>query len=254
MFIITVTGEIIAKDKKHYAQNWVCRSIGNLVDDNSYKYDQQNHTVKSNLILNKSIRAVPYATYVTDKGIQALPPGHIIAAPGVMAAELCYKDNISEIERIFSVNISSDIKAYFYNGLLTGIFSVLELFLSDAILCIIFKNNNAYQRTIDHLQKRNKLGQLDQDLVIQKHFTKDIVYHKFDQLKSIYNEILQIELPDTKFLRPFLHKRNNITHRFAYSNIDRMTVTEIDLNILKDLINHCNDFVNRLMKEISIVY
>lgn len=253
MFLITVTGEIIAKDKNHYAQGWACRSFGNLVNDNSYRYDPENHIVQSNLILNKSIRAVPYAYYFTDKGIQAQPPSDLFAAPGAMAAELCYKDNISEIESLLSVAISPEIKVYFYNGLLTGIFSVFELFLSDVILCIIFKNDKVYQRALNHLYKRNKIGKLAPDLAIQRYFTKDIVYHKFDQIKSIFYEILQVKIPDTKVLRPFLHKRNNIAHRFAYSNIDRMTITEIDVDILKDFIAHCNDFVDKLMKEINRV-
>ncbi len=93
MFIINVTGEIIAEDKNHCAQNWVCRSVGKSIDDHSYKYSENNHAVQSDLILNKNIRSVPYAIYVTDKGIRSQPPGAIIAAPCVNAALCCYRDN-----------------------------------------------------------------------------------------------------------------------------------------------------------------
>lgn len=254
MFLISVTGEIIAKDKNHYAQNWACRSFGNSTVDHSYQYDPNNHTVQSNLILNKNVRAVPYAVYVTEKGIQAQPPGELFAAPGSMAAELCYKDNITEIESLLKIEIPSEIEIYFYNGLLTGIFSVLELFLSDVLLCMIFRNHEVYERALDHLKKKGELDSENHDLAIQRYFTKDIVYHKFDQIKSVFNNILQIQLPDTKHLRYYLHKRNNIAHRYAFSNIDRMTMTEIGLDTLKEFILYCNEFVEKLMNEIRKRY
>ncbi len=186
MFIINVTGEIIANDKNHYAQGWSCLDSTKPIKDTSYDYDDLKRTVRSNLILNKTIRAVPYALYVSEKDISAQSTGDIIYAPGAMAAELCYKDNISEIEELFNVKIPSKIELYFYNGLLTGIFSVLELFLSDVLLCLIFTNSKVYGRALDHLKKKGKLNNLDQDLAIQKYFTNEIVYHKFDKIKSIF--------------------------------------------------------------------
>lgn len=105
MFLINVTGEIIAEDKNHYAQNWACRSICNSIDDYSYSYNKDNHTVQSNLVLNKNIRAVPYAIYATDKGIRAQRPGELTSVSGASAAYACYTDNISEIETLFDIDI-----------------------------------------------------------------------------------------------------------------------------------------------------
>lgn len=77
MFLINVDGEIIANDKNHYAQNWACRSISNFVEDTLYNYDKYQHSVHGNLILDKNIRAVPYAVYTTDKGICTKSTGEI---------------------------------------------------------------------------------------------------------------------------------------------------------------------------------
>lgn len=250
MFEIPVIGQVIAYDKKHYAQGWACRSISQPIKDKSYKYDEMQHTVRSNLILDSKIRAVPYALYYTEKGICSYPPGDIVFAPGAMAAELYYKDNITEIKSLLKIEIPSEIEVFFYNGLLTGIFSVLELFLSDVLLCLIFRNHEVYERALDHIKKKGKLNSENHDLVIQRYFTKDIVYHKFDQIKCVFNNILQIQLPNTRHLRSYLHKRNNIAHRFAFSNIDRMTMTEINVDILNTLIEHCNEFVAKIMEDI----
>lgn len=254
MFLINVDGEIIANDKNHYAQNWACRSISNFVEDTSYNYDKYQHSVHGNLILDKNIRAVPYAVYATDKGICTKSTGEIFAAPGAMAAELCYKDNISEIESLLNVSIPSEIEIYFYNGLLTGVFSVLELFLSDVLLCLIFTNREVHKRALNELQKKGKLHNSDYDFMIQQYFTKDVVYHKFDETRSLFKRILQIKIPDSKNIEDYLPKRNNIAHRFAFSNIDRMRMTVIDLDILHKFISLCNEFVVNIMKEINRVY
>lgn len=260
MFIINVTGEILAKEKNHYAQNWACKSIGKTIDSLAYKYNPSNHSVESNLILNKSIRAVPYAIYASDKGIKVQPPSDIWAAPGAMAAELCYKDNMHDIEEILNLKIHSEIKIYLYNGLLTGIFSVLELFLSDVLLCLIYTHNDVYDRAIEYLtDPTNKKGQnhinnLNQDLAIQRHFTEDIVYHRFDKVRYIFQRILRINFPNTKKIQSYLHKRNNIAHRFAFSNIDRMQMTVINIDILKEFILCCNEFVKKIMDEINSKY
>lgn len=254
MFLIKVNGEIIANDKNHYAQNWACLSIGNFVDDTSYDYDKYQHSVHGNLILGKNIRAVPYAVYATDKGICSKSTGDIFAASGAMAAELCYKNNISEIESLLNVSIPSEIEIYFYNGLLTGVFSILELFLSDVLLCLIFTNREVYKRALNELQKKGKLYNSDYDFMIQQYFTKDVVYHKFDETKSLFKRILQIKIPDSENIKDYLPKRNNIAHRFAFSNIDRMRMTVIDLDTLQKFISLCNEFVDKIMKEINCVY
>lgn len=254
MYLIKVDGEIIANDKNHYAQNWACRSISNFVEDTSYQYDKNQHSVHGNLILDKNIRAVPYAIYATDKGICTKSTGEIFAAPGAMAAELCYNDNISEIESLLNVTIPSEIEIYFYNGLLTGIFSVLELFLSDVLLCLIFTNREVYKRALNELQKKGKLRNSDYDFMIQQYFTKDVVYHKFDETQLLFKRILQIKIPDSENIKDYLPKRNNIAHRFAFSNIDRMRMTVIDLDILHKFIVLCNEFVDKIMKEINRVY
>lgn len=259
MFIITVNGEILTNDKTHYAQNWVCKSIGAEISNDSFDYDRITKTVKNDLILKSDVRAVPYAVYLTEKGIRVENNGNgdISCAPGAMAAELCYKDNISEIERLINIEVPKEIEIYFYNGLLTGVFSILELFISDVILCLIFTNQEVYERTLKWLTKPNheKIKHSPiKDTDIQKYFTEKIVYHRFDDVEKIFKDIIDLQLPDYKYIDAYKHKRHNITHRFAFSNIDRMRMTTIDSNILKKFILCCNEFVEKLMKEINRVY
>ena len=257
MFLITVNGEIIANDKMHYAQNWACMSIGGEITNDSFDYDRATKTIKNDLILKSDIRAVPYAVYITEKGIRAENPGDIACAPGAMAAELCYKDNITEIKRLLNIEIPYEIELYLYNGLLAGIFSILELFLSDVILCLIFTNQEVYNRAFDWIISDENFkidANLDKDTNIQEYFTKHIVYHRFKKVKALFSKILKINLPQTDFIKYYLPKRHNITHRFAFSNIDRMRMTVINKETLNELILCCNEFVKKLMNEINRMY
>lgn len=170
-----------------------------------------------------------------------------------MAAELCYKSNISEIETSINVEVPKKIEIYFYNGLLTGIFSILELFLSDVILCLIFTNQEIYERTVEWLLTHNKIKRNNiNDIKIQEYFTEKIVYHRFDCIEKMFKDIIHVQLPDTDYLKNFfLPKRNNISHRFGFSNIDRMRMTVINKETLNELILCCNEFVKKLMNEIN---
>lgn len=124
----------------------------------------------------------------------------------------------------------------------------------------IYTNSDVYDRALKYMiDPTNKKGQkrinnLNQDLAIQRHFTDDIVYHRFDKVKPIFQRILRINFPNTKKIQSYLHKRNNIAHRFAFSNIDRMQMTVIDMDILKEFILCCNEFVKEIMDEINNKY
>ena len=133
-YCIEVEGEIIAYSKKHFAQNWDCRSVGKPIVDKSYRYDKNTHSVKGNLILDENRRAVPYAIFYTNKGIRVTEDGDVVANPGYGASFDYFKENIAKIKAQLEVEIPRDIKDSFYKGLFTDVFSSLELFLSDFIL------------------------------------------------------------------------------------------------------------------------
>ena len=83
---------------------------------------------------------------------------------------------------------------------------------------------------------------------MHKFFFDEVVYHRFDEVEKMCKEILQVEMPDTKDLKRFLHKRNNIVRRYSFSNIDRMSVCVISKNDIQCLIETSNVFVNKLIE------
>lgn len=258
-YLIKVKGEIVANAEKHYAQNWVCSGVGQSVGNNDhYCYDGSTHSVESNLILNEIKRAVPYAIYYTEKGIVAKPPGDIVAYPGYGAALEYYKINISQVSEQLSIDVIEEIKQPFYKGLFTDIFSIVELFLSDIILCLIYTNEDAFNKALSFFkQKKSKDTQKnvrDIENKMHKYFFDEVVYHKFDRVKELFKSIADVDFPDSKGLKKYLHKRNNIVHRYSLSNIDRMSVTVITREDILSLIAISDALVNKLIDNINIIY
>lgn len=260
-YLIEVKGEIFSTGGVQYAQNWACLGTSHYNqndENNSYRYDKNTHTVTSNLILTESLRAVPYATYFTEKGIAAPMENaaKFFCYPGFGAAVGYYKDNISKISSQLNCDIPTEIEQTFFHGLFTDIFSILELFLSDFILCMIYTNETIYDKAVIFYKAskktQNEVSEIEKK--VHNFFFNGIVYHKFDKVEEIYTQLLDIKFPDTKGLKDFLPKRNNIVHRFSFSNIDRMEIISLTTDIIGDLIKEINLFVDRLIENVKNRY
>lgn len=252
-YLIKVEGEILANSKMHYAQGWSCLGIGGFVDEEGdYNYDSRTRTVKGDLILDEYRRSVPYAVYCGEKGIRSTSGGAVCYCPGHSPAYWYYKENIDKILNQINVDVAEEIFQPLFRGLFTDVFSALELFLSDFMLCLIYTNEEIFEKAkVFFCTKKNESGQnvvRDIESKMHKFFFDEVVYHRFDEVEKMCKEILQVEMPDTKDLKRFLHKRNNIVHRYSFSNIDRMSVCVISKNDIQCLIETSNVFVNKLIE------
>lgn len=258
-YIIEVEGEIIAKDVNQYAVNWACGAIGGdpeSIADN-YEFDERRHAVKGNLVLNKNKRAVPYASYFAKKGIQIYGGGDIYTYGSSSGPAFAYyRDNVERLKAKIEIEAPVDIQDSLYNSLYLEGFSILELFLSDFTLCLCFQSDKIFEKAttyiLTHKKKENNDGlcgneYMTTDLAVRKYFTSSMVFHRFEQVKKLF-AIMDINMPRTKELECLLHKRNNIVHRNAYSNIDGMRYTNATKEDVLKLIEVCNKFVNELEK------
>lgn len=255
-YIIEVKGEVIANAKTHYAQNWVCCDMSSSIRNDSYSYDPKTHTVNSNLVLNENRRAVPYAIYFAKNGIAANSTGDISGYPGYGAAWEYYKENIAEISNLLKYDVPKEIKQTFYNGLYADVFSILELFLSDFILCMIYSNETVYENAIRYYETSQKSINEVSDIERKVHdfFFKGVVYHRFKKVERMFVEIINIKSPDYMNLERLLRKRHNIVHRFYFSSIDRMELVNITLEDITNLIEEANTFVGKLIENVDNVY
>lgn len=256
-YLIKVKGNILANDKLHFAQGWACYGKSEPThDDSNYYFDEKNHNIESDLILNETRRAVPYAVYLSEKGISIESTGDISCCPGYQPALEYYKENIAKTLNFLNIEYDNEITQTIYKSLFIDVFSILELLLSDLILCLIYSNEIIFNNAKDYFINKptNKKNNNNVEMIEQKvhnFFFKNVVYHKFDEVKKIYKKLIGIEIPNFSKLKICLYKRNNIVHRYSFSNIDRMGVTIISKDDVKKLIEFSDNFVNELVKIIN---
>jgi hypothetical protein len=247
---IKVLGEIKAEDDTpQYALGWTCGSIGREVTDPSFRYNKDEHIVESDLILNSKVRSVPYAIYFTEKGICGR---HIVACAGIGGAYAYFKENISSVRNQLALPIEDSIAETVYNGLYIEVFSALELFLADALLCLIFTNEGCHCRAISfYKDETGRTKDIKRDELIKSvynYFSKTIVYHCFPQVKKAYTVITGLSFPDTNELQRQLFLRHNIVHRHSLDGLSRMRVTCATKESVEYLLQTVSEFADSLVK------
>ena len=256
-YIIEVKGDVVAKEGCHYAQDWVAMTASEYCDQMGayeYTYDKDSHSVTGDLYLTLKRRAAPYAVYCAAKNVAVSADNRyadVAAAPGFLPAFSYFKEYMAQIKHHLDIQVPDEIRASYYNGLYVSVFSILELFLNDFLLCGIFSNEVFYNNAICKIGLSESVDQFEIENKIRETITK-IVFHQFDKVRKVYKSILGLELPNSKELENKIHRRNNIVHRYALTNIDRMQVCDASYDDIMSLIDIAVQFVEQLKSLVHI--
>ena len=197
------------------------------------------------MILNKKKRAVPYAIYIANGSIglkdKTSQSAELICMPGFSPALAYLDDYLKEIESYISMRIPSGVVTPFLNGLFVSTFSILELFLSDFLLCGVFSDEENYLRASSVCCRKIGVSALEMENTIRRVISSK-VFHRLDDIALLFRSVLEISFPDTDQLKRLVHKRHNIVHRYVLSSIDRMTVCDAK-----------EDDIIRLIQEIRVL-
>ena len=256
LYVIEVKGSIVSEEGNQYAQGWTAGDIADINDSSWVKehFDVITHSFDSDLRLNKKRRAVPYAYYVAYGSIgvkEGLSKyADLTCIHGYPPAFIYLDEYLKEVEDYLSVTIPSQAKDIFYNGLYVTAFGILELFLCDFLLCGILSNGENFNRAASLLCKSSSVPARGIENIIRKTITGK-VFHKFEEINKLFRSVLDIELPNTDGLKRLIHRRHNIVHRYAISNIDRMTVCDATEDDVSCLIHEIRAFSSDLWKYVS---
>lgn len=270
-YIIKVKGRVISKVGNHYAQGFAAGGIatldGTIGDIREYSYDESTHSINGDLILDGTKRVPPYAIMSAEGGIADLGSTiefvvdgithsmqinrGITYLPGYSASLMCYIENMEQIKSLLSTKVDSTAESAYVRGLYVDAFSVIELFLGDFLLCGIFTYDSCYERLIssNKFEINDASTPLEIETAVLSKIEK-IVFHDFDKVRKLFKQILDIDLPDTASLEKMLHRRHNIVHRFAYSNIDRISQCIPQREDVRKLIEECDSFVSQLSDKV----
>ena len=246
LYIIEVKGSIVSEEGNQYAQGWAAGSVADANKASWVKehYNEVTHSFDSDLRLNKKMRAVPYAFYAANGsvGIEgASETAELTCVPGYAPALLYLDEYLKEIESYLEIAVSSIVEDVFYNGLYVSTFGILELFLCDFMLCGIFSNGESYSRACALYCADKNASAIEMENTIRESISKK-VFHQFDSIGHLYSDILGISFPNIVRLKRLIHKRHNVVHRYAISNIDRMSVCDANKADVRQLIEEIRTF------------
>lgn len=164
----------------------------------------------------------------------------------------------NEIRDRANDRIIHDCESYYYNGLYLALYSSFELALMDMLLLKVTAYEKYYKQEVSYWIKKENVQNVKADLdeyfiTIIKYYINSVVYYRFDDVYSKFKEILNVYLPSTLKLRLFFRKRDNIVHRFAISNLDRITITNVNRSNVIDLFDEIDLFLSQLEEQLRIV-
>lgn len=251
-YFIQVSGSVVAKEGKHYTQNWVALacSEGNI-EQTRFVYSEKKHSIIGDVFFDKKRRAVPYALYVANGSVRihegAGPDVGLSCCPGFYPAFAYFNEYIEEIRNCLDIQLEERIRDLYLNGLYIEAFSVLELFLCDFLMCGVFFKETYYQNALSVLG----VGENPDQYIVEekiKNVVYHIVFHNFKDVEDLFRGIFDFGFPDWNELKERIYRRHNIVHRYALSNKDRMTVCDATSDDVRDLIETIIVFVEDMKR------
>lgn len=259
-YTITVKGHIKVKDGYHYAQGWAAGGIASLATDDdpcyehieskAFVYNDISHCIEGDLILDRNVRLTPYACYSAEGGVAVCSGpfgmmGDVNACSGFYPAVHYYRVNMGDIKRLLEVKTDERVVDVLYRGMYIQAFSVLELFLCDYLLCGIFNIDGCYEKAIKHYKLDSIINQEEIETRIIEKVNKQ-VYHRFNDVRDLYEGILDKKLPDTGQLSRMRNVRHDLVHRYVFTTKNHMDIISVTKSDLCKLIAECDKFVSRL--------
>ena len=86
---------------------------------------------------------------------------------------------------------------------------------------------------------------------IRRDHSIQFIFHAFDKVAALYRNVLKVKIPSTSKLLKCFHKRNNIVHRSAFSNYDRMTLRNASADDIQYLADATTEFIDQLCSKVS---
>ncbi len=247
-YFIEVTGDIVAGQGLHYAQGWAggsisCRGQSRQVEIGDYK--PREHSIIGSALFDRRFRAVPYAFYYAGGSVVNIDGADLACSPGFYPSFAYFKEYMTELREGLSTPVDNEIRELYYNGLYIGAFSILELFLCDFLLCGVFSKEEYYARALLEFGIDESADPLEVESQV-----KDAVYHKvfhrFGEIGEIFQSVFRMDFPNYSELQKLIYRRHNIVHRFALSNLDRMTVCDAMYEDVDHLIRTIVTFVEEM--------
>lgn len=239
MKTVFVKGNIIADCGYHSAKRFECLS---RIED----ADSADVIIEGDLHLNKEKTLIPYYSYKASGGITAID-GNIgwFSDPHSLQEDL--SKELEKIVALSKIELSEDLQQIEYKSLYGAVFSCFEAFITMLLTNLVLGDKDYYERFLLYIKSANYKGS---DIIVK--IVKEInkfTAHNLKIVKSIYENVFEIEFPDYSHLKDVIDRRHDIIHRSSRKVVENHTeVVDITCDEIANLVEMCNDFVKKIME------
>lgn len=248
-YFVNVTGSIVVRAGHHTCRGLTAGAVG--LKNKEYI---SGHTMEKNflsrrivdgdLILDETTTLMPFAYYVALGSISIedeCPCGSLSVDGAYSAWEYRHRSIMDVYENNKDVFIPVIL-----NGIYISLFSSFELSLSDITIQTIIESGRRDDVT-DYFNRTKSSGFVcDNCWSFVEYLQNKFHFGAFDRVGQLYENIFNIQIPSVDNLKRCLYKRNNIAHRAAFSNMDRMTLTNATSEDIHFLADATFDFIEQL--------
>ena len=174
--------------------------------------------------------------------------------------KLLFKETHSDTEKAVEAieQLPQEIKDNLYRLLYANIISKLEAFLCDTIVSYVL-SSEAHKRKFVQRYKPLATQNFPMSAIYTKYEALDtiikgaltsIVYHDIVLVRTLYKNIINIDLPNAKAIEEAIHIRHDIVHRNGKDKDGNLhTIQRADVEIL---LEHVKDFIYEIDGLVSL--
>lgn len=244
-YCVYVTGSIIAKEGYHTCNGLSAGSITPDIEEfkmghHPDKEFLSKRIVEGDLILDDTTTLMPFALYIAEGGIKG--------TKGSLSLKGAYSAWDTRQKRIMETfdKYKNDNNPIIMNGIYISLFSSFELSLSDITIQAIIENDKGDEVTRFLNQSKSTTITSEDPWAFVETIQNKFIFHAFDKVAALYRNVLKVKIPSTSKLLKCFHKRNNIVHRSAFSNYDRMTLRNASADDIQYLADATTEFIDQL--------
>ena len=228
-------------DKESFPKNTVVITP----NDGLYYIDDENN--------NSSF----FISYYATEGFTTINTGCMLSYNSI---DNIYKYSSDELGNLIQLieksSYSEKLNQILYRQRYIGLIAILEAYLSEIMTTWVFSSQNHFDTYIA-LQKQARIS-LHDFLYVKDHIEdevyKDIqdrLYHRLDDVKSLFKKNINIIFPDIEEIKEFIKKRHDLVHRNG-KNKDGNPV-EVRKEEVLDVLQKEQDFMREIYNRISLL-
>jgi len=195
---------------------------------------------------------------IEDDGLSEYYEDQIEAILNSSYYEFYFTDEIEKLKALNSTDLANDeLQVTLSRQLFSGAITCLEDYLSTTLIQNVLNNDDTFRRFVQTFKgikgRKFTLSEIYDKLdtiraVVEKELV-DVIYHDLPKVKGMYQDTLEIDVPDISELMKAIKIRHDMVHRNGKNK--KGETTPITRELVIDVIDKVQQFVESIDQRIA---